>query len=88
MPKITPLLTFLRALDKDQRKAFAAATGTTEQYLYQMAGLPRPNPTLRLATLLVEQSKVFGKRAMAKPLWYDDLLVGTAEDDSAGPDGY
>lgn len=47
MAKVTPLLRFIRALDADQRKAFAAAVGTTEGYLYQLAAAPQPNPRLQ-----------------------------------------
>lgn len=37
---MTPLLGFVRALEPDQRSAFAAEVGTTVVYLYQLAGHP------------------------------------------------
>lgn len=81
MNRVTPLLRFIRALDADQRKAFAAAVGTTEGYLYQLAAAPVPNPRLRLAKLIVEETKRLGKKVMSAPLTYDDLLVGASDED-------
>jgi hypothetical protein len=88
---VTPLLGFLRALKAAEReagkdffalflKSLAPIHGkpTTRIYLYQLAGNPLPNPTLRLAKAIVEQSRVFGPRVNARPLEYDDLLVGKA----------
>lgn len=49
---------------------------TTKVYLYQLAGNTRPNPTLRLAKAIVEQSRVLGPRINQRPLTYEDLLVG------------
>lgn len=86
---VTPLLRFIRAL-KDAEKetetkfldqflaALAPTNGkkTTRVYLYQLAGNELPNPTLRLAKAIVEQSRVFGPRVNARPLTYEDLLVG------------
>lgn len=81
MNRITPLLRFIRALDADQRKAFAAAVGTTEGYLYQLAAAPVPNPRLRLAMLLVAESKRLSKKVMTAPLTFEDLLVGASDED-------
>jgi len=81
MAKITPLLTFLRALTPEQREAYASAVGTTVLYLYQIAAQAKPNPRLQLAKRLVDESAPLAKRAKTVALSYDDLLVGTA-----GPD--
>lgn len=76
----TPLLRFLRALNPDDRKAFCEACGTTLLYLYQIAGKEEPNPTLKLAKALVENSRTWQKKIpkvlKVAPLTYDDLLVG------------
>ena len=82
MMKVTPLLRFLRALTVEQQNLFAAEVGTTRVYLYQLAGQPHPNPKLQLAMALVAASKKWGKRVMAEPLTYEDLLIGT---DGPGP---
>lgn len=76
----TPLLGFLRALHTDQRKSFAEECGTTVVYLYQLAGQPWPNPKLRLAKRVVEVSARYASKAMAKPLSFEDLLVGTSDE--------
>lgn len=90
MERATPLLGFLRALDPDQRKAFAAEVGTTVVYLYQLAGQPWPNPKLRLAMAMVEASARYASKAFGvRPLSYEDLLEGTASEPpgySGGPD--
>jgi hypothetical protein len=82
MNKVTPLLAFLRALEPDQRKAFADEAGTTVVYLYQLAGQPWPNPKLKLSMLLVEASAKWAGKAhgKARPLSFEDLLVGTSDD--------
>lgn len=89
MNYITPLLRFLRALTKDQRKQFAADCGTTEVYLYQLAAQPAPNPQLKLALALVDHSKRYARRVMTEALTLQDLLVGRPRDEDAptGPDG-
>jgi len=88
MEKMTPLLGFLRALDTDQRKAFADEVGTTTVYLYQLAGQPWPNPKLRFAKRLVELSARYASKAMCKPLSYEDLLQGTSDEPpGSSPDG-
>lgn len=85
MTKVTPLLAFLRALDADQRKAFATEVATTTVYLYQLAAQPWPNPKLRLSKLIVEASARYAAKApFVRPLSYDDLLVGTSDQ----PPGY
>lgn len=81
MPRVTPMLRFLRALTKDQREAFAAAVGTTTTYLYQLAAQPEPNPRLRLALAIREESRRIAKRAMTEPLTLEDLLVGVPPED-------
>lgn len=95
---VTPLLRFIRAL-KDSEKVtatkfldqfLAALTPTngkktTKIYLYQLAGNELPNPTLRLAKALVEQSRVFGPRINARPLTYEDLLIGCVPTNRLGP---
>lgn len=81
MERATPLLGLLRALDPDQRKAFAADVGTTVVYLYQLAGQPWPNPKLRMAKRIVEYSAKYASKALGvRPLSYDDLLVGTSSE--------
>lgn len=87
MERVTPLLGFLRALDADQRKAFAAEVGTTVVYLYQLAGQPWPNPKLRLSRSMVQASAKYASKLGARPLSYDDLLVGTSDDPpGSGPE--
>ena len=86
---VPPLLRFIRALQSAGREtetkmfdqflvALTPTNGkkTTKTYLYQLAGNELPNPTLRLAKAIVEQSRVFGPRIGARPLAYEDLLVG------------
>ena len=76
MSKVTPMLTFLRALTKDQREAFASAVGTTTLYLYQLAAQAEPNPRLRLALAIREESWRVAKKLMTPPLTLEDLIVG------------
>lgn len=85
MSNITPLLRFLRCMTKEQRAAFAAAVGTKVVYLYQLAGSTAPNPQLRLAHNIVVESKRLGKKIMAYPLDYPDLLVGVTPDEDDPP---
>lgn len=79
----TPLLRFLRALNADDRAAFCEACDVKLLYLYQVAAKEEPNPTLRLAKALVDNSRVFAKKIpkvlKVGPLTYDDLLVGARE---------
>ena len=90
---VTPLLRFIRALKTAENdtgtdfftlflKSLTATHGkpTTKVYLYQLAGNPLPNPTLRLAKAIVEQSRVLGPRVNERPLTYEDLLVGKLKD--------
>lgn len=77
MPTVTPLLRFLRALSKEQREIFAAAVGTTTTYLYQLAAQPEPNPRLKMALAIREESRRLAKRVMTEPLTLEDLLVGS-----------
>ena len=84
---VTPLLRFLRAITKEQRKTFAAECGTTEVYLYQLAAQPRPNPRLLLAKAIVDNCRRYARLQMTGPLDYDDLLVGATDDALAGSDG-
>jgi hypothetical protein len=81
----TPLLSLLRVMSKDQREAFASAVGTTTHYLYQLAAQPRPNPTLRMAMRLCTESQRMAKRLGCEPLTFDDLLVGSGDDDAPAP---
>lgn len=78
--KVTPMLRFLRALNKEQRDAFANSVGTTSQYLYQFAAQPEPNPRLKFALALVAESKRIARKAMTEPLTLDDLLIGAPPD--------
>lgn len=95
---VTPLLRFIRALNDAEKEtetkfldqfvaALAPTNGkkTTKGYLYQLAGNELPNPTLRLAKAIVEQSRVFGPRVNARPLTYEDLLVGCIPTNRLGP---
>lgn len=87
MTTVTPLLAFLRALEPDQRKAFAEELGTTVVYLYQLAGQPWPNPKLRFAKRLVELSARYASKALCRPLSFEDLLQGTSDEPpGSGPD--
>lgn len=76
MSSITPLLRFLRALTPEQREAFASACGTTTGYLYQLAAQTLPNPRLRLALAMCEQSRRIARKVHTHALTLDDLLVG------------
>ena len=93
-----PLLRFIRALrdaEKETDTGFlelfrASLTPThgkptTRIYLYQLAGNKLPNPSLRLAKAIVEQSRVFGPRVNARPLTYEDLLIGCIPTKRIGP---
>lgn len=71
-----PLLRFLRALDLDEKEAFAAAVGTSLQYLQQMVGQPAPNPALRLAMAMEAESHRLGRLLGTDPLSLPDLLIG------------
>lgn len=95
---VTPLLRFIRALKGAEKEsetkffdqflvALTPTNGkrTTKIYLYQLAGNELPNPTLRLAKAIVEQSRVFGPRVAAKPLSYEDLLIGSIPTNRLGP---
>lgn len=75
----TPLLAFLRALDKESRDQFAAACGTTPTYLYQLAARERPNPQLSLAMALVAESRKHARKWMTEPLTFEGLLKGTKD---------
>lgn len=86
MARATPLLGLLRALEPEDRAALAADVGTTVVYLYQLAGQPFPNPKLRMAKAIVEHSRRYARKALTKPLSYEDLLIGTG-DPAARPDG-
>jgi hypothetical protein len=79
--KTTPLLRFLRAMTKDEREAFARAVGTTAVYLYQLAAQPEPNPRLRMALAIREESRRLSKRLRAAPLTLEDLLVGAPNEE-------
>lgn len=98
MAKEPPLLRFIRALKNAEGETgtkffaqfLAALTPTngkktTPGYLYQLAGKDLPNPTLRLAKAIVEQSRVFAPRINAKPLTYEDLLIGCIPTNRLGP---
>lgn len=82
MAFVTPLLRLLRAMSKDQREAFAATVGTTTTYLYQLAAQAEPNPRLKLALAIREESRRIAKRVMAEPLTLEDLLVGSPDSES------
>lgn len=88
-PIATPLLRLLRSMTPPQKKQLAAECNTTVVYLYQLAGSPHPNPTLRLAKALVDasRSKYWRKLTMCDPLTYDDLLVPGGSTDDLGPAG-
>ena len=78
---ISPLLSFMRALSPQQKKDFVAACETTYVYMHQLATAPRPNPALRLAKSIVEESKKLSRKVMPAPLTYDDLLFETIRND-------
>lgn len=78
---ISPLLSFMRALTPQQKKDFAAACDTTYVYMHQLAAHPRPNPALRLAKSIVEESKKPSRKVMHPALTYDDLLFETVKPD-------
>ena len=74
--ELSPLGKFLQACTKDQREAFAAACGTSQVYLYQLASLIEPNPSLRLALKIRDESARLSRRIHHPSLTLDDLLVG------------
>jgi DNA-binding XRE family transcriptional regulator len=80
MPKVTPMLRFMRAMTKEQQEAFAAAVGTTRVYLYQLAAQEFPNPKLRLSLAIVKETNRLSKKLMTAPLTLEDLLVGAPPD--------
>lgn len=84
-----PLLDFIRAIkahDKDHDTALHEkfrlslepiyGKPVTNIYLYQMTNKQVPNPTLRLAKAIVEQTRVFAPMIGVRALSYDDLLIG------------
>lgn len=81
MAKVTPLLRFLRAMEPNERSAFASAVGTTTIYLYQLAANPEPNPRLRLALAITEQSHLRAEALKTEPLDLEDLLVGATPEE-------
>ncbi len=73
----SPLLRFLRAMPDDNcRDVLAEACGTTRLYLYQLAAQEVPNPRLRLAVALCEQSRIWGAALQVPPLTIEGLLEG------------
>jgi hypothetical protein len=78
----TPLAQYLRQITQKQRESLAAAarreTGmsTSVIYLYQMSAHARPNPSLRLATALIEEMRRLEPATGIAPLTFADLLVG------------
>lgn len=84
--KATPLLGFLRALTVEQQKDFADSVGTTRVYLYQLAAQPAPNPRLKMALAIAEESKKWHRRVMAPVLTLEDLLVGVPESEPSRSD--
>ena len=87
--EVPPLLRYIRSLKKAEKEtdtpflqkfldSLTPTHGkqTTKVYLYQLAGDRLPNPTLRLAKAIVEQSRVFAPRINERPLTYEDLLIG------------
>lgn len=80
-PAPSPLLTFLRALSKEQREQVAAACGTTTLYLYQLAAEKHPNPRVRLAMSICAESRRLSRKVHSQPLTIADLTVGPADED-------
>jgi transposase-like protein len=88
--KVTPLLRFIREINEYplELENFVASLEIpsgkrrTGVYLYQLAAAESPNPSLRLARAIVEQSKLFGSRLMVQPLTYEDLLIGKSKNDA------
>lgn len=84
---VTPLLEFMRMLNEEPERLedfVASLEGPsgkprTGMYLYQLAGKPRPNPSLRLAYAIVHQSRYFASQMDCDPLTYEDLLIGKSE---------
>jgi hypothetical protein len=65
----TPLGAWLRSAYPCERQDLAALLGTSVNYLYQLAGVHRENPSLRLALALVETANAI----RATRLVNDDL---------------
>lgn len=64
----TPLLAVLRALDDDQRKAFAKKAGTSVSYLYALATCARASCRVRLATRIANASVEMQKKVPLCPV--------------------
>lgn len=73
---MTPLSVFLRDLTKDERIAFAVNCEVGYTYLFQLAASPNPNPTLRLALRIVDESNRIARRYGRAGLSLPDLLIG------------
>ena len=84
-----PLLRFIRSLKTSDKECatknyelfvdglkHASGKERTGHYLYQLSGKAVPNPTLRLAKAIVEQTRIFAPRVSERPLSYEDLLIG------------
>ena len=67
------LESFVSALERPSGKKRSGG------YLYQLASQPHPNPTLKLAKAIVDQSSIYGARFRIASLTYEELLIGTAE---------
>jgi hypothetical protein len=85
--RITPLLRFIRELNEYplELESFVSALERpsgkkrTGVYLYQLAAQPYPNPTLRLAKAIVDQSSIYGAKFQIESLTYEELLIGSAD---------
>lgn len=72
----TPLLALLRALGtKKRRDEFAAAAGTTEGYLYQLAGCSRKHCRAALCKAIADTSIAFAKKYKTPAISMDDLAT-------------
>ena len=58
---ITPLLHALRQMTTDEKARFAALSGTTKNYAYQVATCKRPNPSAAWATAVEDALRVLNR---------------------------
>lgn len=73
----TPLLAFVRALGtREAKEQFAKDCGTSIFYLYQLGAQEEPNPRLRLALAIKDNSAKLAERLHVPSVTLEDLLVG------------
>lgn len=75
-PPATPLLALLRELETDdRRRTFAALTGTSVDYLYQLATCQRKSCRAPLAKSIADASVVMSRKFGTVIVTMDELAV-------------